>query len=1016
MGQVGTVGRWAAGALTVGAVLVFALVASSLAGAAKVQPELIAGASNQGKECADNVGSGQTWTQLKIDPNADGIYSDGTLTVTISNTQDDKTFDWSSNIGVDAVIVKGGSDGTYLYRYDPPSEQTSDSGLTTPGQNAISHLHFCYDVTAVTTGSLTVIKRVVNDNNGNASSSDWTMNVAGPSASSFAGASDPGTTKTVDPGSYTVTESNGPSGYTLTYSGDCNASGNVSVAAGDSKTCILTNDDDAPPPPQQGRIIVEKQLDPDGYQPPQGGFVFSGAIQAVLGDGESADAVVDPGTYTVTESLDGRPFWDLTSLVCDDSNSSGDLATLTATYRVEAGETVRCVFTNTKRSLIIVKKITDPAGAEESFDFDANYDEDGVTLADGEQNVSDPLLPGAYSVTEHETPGWQLDSATCSNGDDPSDIDLPASVTVTCTFTNVPREKLTPTVTTDVHDASHAIVTSAPIGSSVHDSATVTGSGTTPTGSVSFRVFLGNLECSGDGSAAGTVELNEAGVAHPSDSVVVPVGGLSFRAHYEGDANYTSGDGPCETLAPTKLTPTVVTYVHNASHQVVTEAPLGSSVHDRADVTGSAGTPTGSVTFTVYLGNTTCSGESGQDAGTIALDASGVAHPSSSVVVPTGGLSFRAHYGGDSTYTSGDGPCETLSAIPLTIGKGAIDVQKDANPLSLKEPGGQVTFSVSITNTSNVKVSILDVVDNVYGDLDDSGGNGCFDVPINLAPGESAHCQFAGMVTGTAGQDHVDTVTASGTDEFGNPVSDSDDAHVTITPKLIDLVIVKDATSPTKLNGTVTYTMTVTNKGPDTATDVQLADPAPAGIEYQSASPSQGSCSVGPALVTCNLGTLAAGQTVTITVSAKATSVGTHVNTATVTGSGGRETNPADNTDSAQTVVPAPLKPPTVKPKPPVVEVCLSMTVTPKMITADGKPDRVKAKVRAGKKPSQGTKVVVRGKGFTKTGRTNGKGITVIVVNPKKPGLITITTRNKQQSCGAKRIGVVGVFLPPLTG
>ena len=42
-----------------------------------------------------------------------------------------------------------------------------------------------------------------------------------------------------------------------------------------------------PPPPENGTIIVEKQLLPDGYQPPQGGLVFSGAIDAILGDGES---------------------------------------------------------------------------------------------------------------------------------------------------------------------------------------------------------------------------------------------------------------------------------------------------------------------------------------------------------------------------------------------------------------------------------------------------------------------------------------------------------------------------------------------------------------------------------------------------------------------------------------------------------------------------------------------------------------------------------------------------------
>ena len=127
---------------------------------------------------------------------------------------------------------------------------------------------------------------------------------------------------------------------------------------------------------------------------------------------------------------------------------------------------------------------------------------------------------------------------------------------------------------------------------------------------------------------------------------------------------------------------------------------------------------------------------------------------------------------------------------------------------------------------------------------------------------------------------------ADATDEFGNALKDCDDARVTFTPKLIDLVIVKEASSPTPLNGTVNYSLTVTNKGPDTATNVQLADPAPAGIEYQTATPSQGSCAVGPALVTCNLGTINPGQTVTIAIKAKATTVGTHINTATVTGSG----------------------------------------------------------------------------------------------------------------------------------
>ena len=155
----------------------------------------------------------------------------------------------------------------------------------------------------------------------------------------------------------------------------------------------------------------------------------------------------------------------------------------------------------------------------------------------------------------------------------------------------------------------------------------------------------------------------------------------------------------------------------------------------------------------------------------------------------------------------------------------------------------------------------------------------------------------------------------------------------------------------------------------------------------------------------------------TIAITAKATAVGTHVNTATVAGSGGRETNPLDNTDTAETVVPAPLKPPTTNPNPPVVvESCLTLTVTPKMIKADGKVDRVTAKVRAASKAMKGVKVQIKGMGIQKSGRTNAKGVVVITINPRKPGLLTIATLGHRDSCGAKRIGVIGVFLPPLTG
>ena len=80
-----------------------------------------------------------------------------------------------------------------------------------------------------------MIKTVVNDGGGSAVSSNWTMNVAGPTPLSFAGAAAPGTSSQVLAGSYKVTESAGPSGYALTYSGDCDADGDVVVPAGGSR-------------------------------------------------------------------------------------------------------------------------------------------------------------------------------------------------------------------------------------------------------------------------------------------------------------------------------------------------------------------------------------------------------------------------------------------------------------------------------------------------------------------------------------------------------------------------------------------------------------------------------------------------------------------------------------------------------------------------------------------------------------------------------------------------------------
>jgi len=106
-----------------------------------------------------------------------------------------------------------------------------------------------------------------------------------------------------------------------------------------------------------------------------------------------------------------------------------------------------------------------------------------------------------------------------------------------------------PSVSTEIHDANHVVVTSAEIGTIVHDTATVTGTLGMPTGVVSFTVYA-NQACSGGGTSAGAVTLNGVGVAHPSDTATVTEAGLSYKAHYNGDVTYDAADGPCEVLVP----------------------------------------------------------------------------------------------------------------------------------------------------------------------------------------------------------------------------------------------------------------------------------------------------------------------------------------------------------------------------------------------------------------------------------------------------------------------------------
>ena len=188
---------------------------------------------------------------------------------------------------------------------------------------------------APTPGSATliVIKHVVNDNGGAAAASAFKITIQTLTATggnTFDGAEAPGTTKTLTTvGSYSVTEA-AVTGYASTLSADCSST----IAAGQTKTCTITNDDIQP------KLIVIKHVINDNPTP--GTATAANFTMTVTGTSPSpasfpgaespgTTVALNAGSYSVGET---GPTGYTSSLSTDCSGS------------IAIGETKTCTVTN----------------------------------------------------------------------------------------------------------------------------------------------------------------------------------------------------------------------------------------------------------------------------------------------------------------------------------------------------------------------------------------------------------------------------------------------------------------------------------------------------------------------------------------------------------------------------------------------------------------------------------------------------------------------------------------------
>jgi uncharacterized repeat protein (TIGR01451 family) len=192
------------------------------------------------------------------------------------------------------------------------------------------------------------------------------------------------------------------------------------------------------------------------------------------------------------------------------------------------------------------------------------------------------------------------------------------------------------------------------------------------------------------------------------------------------------------------------------------------------------------------------------------------------------------------------------------------------------------------------------------------------------------------------------TTTGGGTTTSGGTTTTTSGVTTTtLVPTnsgTVDVAVTKTVARPTVAVGSnATFTARVSNNGTSTATNVSFIDTLPAGLTLVSAASTQGSCG-SSAPLTCNLGTIAAGATATITIVARATEPGTLVNRATVTSSEA-DTNLANNSAQATVKAAGAFKPPKVKAKKAKAKV---VKAKPKHVLTSA----ARAVAKSGKRPS----------------------------------------------------------------
>jgi uncharacterized repeat protein (TIGR01451 family) len=265
---------------------------------------------------------------------------------------------------------------------------------------------------------------------------------------------------------------------------------------------------------------------------------------------------------------------------------------------------------------------------------------------------------------------------------------------------------------------------------------------------------------------------------------------------------------------------------------------------------------------------------------------------------------------------------------PIVPPLSAFDLLKTADALSVPL-GSPIGFNVTATNggpdvsfDTNVSDPLPAIaepwtIDGVWAVPSGAASSGC--AITGSAPSQTLTCAFGSLDVFEGRAVHVSATTGSTADcglrtnvaflTTNHNASQSQNATASEYVSCSDVSVEKSViASPVSLGTDVSYTLVVHSNGPDAADGVSLSDPIPAfGSGWTAGGADAGACSIGAGALSCDFGTVNAGdsRTVTLTASTGVTAdCGTWLNVATVSAT--LDTDSTNNEASAAATVQCP--------------------------------------------------------------------------------------------------------------